>query len=536
MLRFAGFELHQGRAQLQRPDGVTIKLRPKTLELMWHLASNPRKILDKQELMETVWPNVHVADDSLFQCIRELRVALGDDSRQLISVVSGRGYRLNADVSDTTADIPATGELEAQAAAPLRRRPVLAGLGILAAGLAVAILTLLPASGVAPMPSVVIMPITVAGDDRLAAETASSVTSRLTDGLATIGNIEVLSGARPGADFILTGALQQVGSSWQVEARLTAAASGEVEWTTSVSVEAASADLPLQRSRLAAGLGHDLAVHLNALLTSDSAEGEPSARTIKVVVEQATAYINQTSPERFHAAQAMLEDGLVRYPHSVDIQGALVAHLLRGVQMQWYGPEQSAAAQARAQSLIEQALAAEPDSLAVQEAYCRFLTTANQFGASLVVCARTLTFDPWNGIALYHLGLAQLQLGRFEDALASFKQADRYDTPPVSRWTWTLGVGWTYMLMGRAADALPWLERSIAITPASGRTHLLLAAAYHQLGRSPEAATAMAKGQELRPGSSALNVGIPVENASPVFLEAVTRLTQWGIAAGLPER
>ena len=35
---------------------------------------------------------------------------------------------------------------------------------------------------------------------------------------------------------------------------------------------------------------------------------------------------------------------------------------------------------------------------------------------TVVACARALSFDPWNGIALYHVGLAQIQTGRFEDA------------------------------------------------------------------------------------------------------------------------
>ena len=76
----------------------------------------------------------------------------------------------------------------------------------------------------------------------------------------------------------------------------------------------------------------------------------------------------------------------------------------------------------------------------------------SQYG-SLVTCARTLSFDPWNGLAWYHIGLAQIQLGRFEDALTTFKQADRFDTPQVSRWTWLLGAGWAYMLMGRSEAA-----------------------------------------------------------------------------------
>jgi DNA-binding winged helix-turn-helix (wHTH) protein len=36
------------------------------------LAANPGRVFGWQELMEAVWPNVHVAEDSLFQCIREL--------------------------------------------------------------------------------------------------------------------------------------------------------------------------------------------------------------------------------------------------------------------------------------------------------------------------------------------------------------------------------------------------------------------------------------------------------------------------------
>jgi len=110
-----------------------------------------------------------------------------------------------------------------------------------------------------------------------------------------------------------------------------------------------------------------------------------------------------------------------------------------------------------------------------------------------------MSFDPWNGIALYHVGLAQIQTGRFEDALATFKQADRFDTPQVSRWTWVVGAGRANLLMGRAEDAVPWLLKSIAITSASGRTHMLLAAAYQQLGKSDEAKAAMEKGLELRP-------------------------------------
>ncbi|MEO7220861.1 MAG: tetratricopeptide repeat protein, partial [Devosia sp.] len=196
--------------------------------------------------------------------------------------------------------------------------------------------------------------------------------------------------------------------------------------------------------------------------------------------------------------------------------------------------EESITARSGAGELLASALKGKPNSVAVQDANCRFLSSTNQFNQSLVTCARALEFDPWDGIALYHLGLAQMYLGRFEEAVATFRQADQFDTPEVSRWTWKLGIGWTLLLMDRPADALPWLEQAIAITPASGRVYLLVAAAHQQLGHPVEAAAAVAKCLELRPGSTAKNVGVPTENASPIFIAAADRLTQLGVAAGLP--
>jgi len=59
---------------------------------MLHLfVANAGPVLSRQELSEVIWPNVHVADDSLLQCIHEIRTALGDDQRQMIKLASGRG-------------------------------------------------------------------------------------------------------------------------------------------------------------------------------------------------------------------------------------------------------------------------------------------------------------------------------------------------------------------------------------------------------------------------------------------------------------
>jgi DNA-binding winged helix-turn-helix (wHTH) protein/Flp pilus assembly protein TadD len=557
VLRFSGFELNSERAELRAPDGGAIRLRPKTLEILRLLAGNSGRVLSKQQLMEAVWPNVHVGEDSLFQCIREIRAALGDDKREVVRVISGRGYLFQAEVTEvpvpaapeaastvqpapaasgTTATVETNNEPAKRFFDFSPRRSAafasVAGLAILCT--AIAVWTLRPGLIFAHGPTTIaVMPIADASNDPLVAQMAANVGGRLTDGLAKIENIRVLAPetAAPKADFVVKGELQKSEQAWTIRTRMTEAATGEVKWTASYQVNPADTDLQMQQSRLAAGVGHALALRINELLNADT----PSSPKSKVVIEQATAHINQTSPERFQAAQAMLEKALAEDPDNVDVQVALAALLMRGVQMVWLSAAERETAETKAEALLQQTLRAKPNHIPAHEAYCRFLNATNQFRASLVACARALSFDPWNGIALYHIGLAQIRTGRFEDALATFKQADRFDTPQVSRWTWMIGAGWANMLMGRAEDAVPWLQKSIAITAASGRTHMLLAAAYQQLGKTDEARAAMEKGRELRPGSTVGNVPTPKKNSSPVYIEASERIMQLMAAAGLPE-
>jgi tetratricopeptide (TPR) repeat protein len=267
-----------------------------------------------------------------------------------------------------------------------------------------------------------------------------------------------------------------------------------------------------------------------------AATGDLPAGNAKVVIEQAMASINQTTPERFKAAQTMLEKAIADDPGNVDLEAALAAHLLRGIQMVWYSRADVAATERTAQSLLEHALRTKPTYIPVLEAYCRLLNTTNQFIESLVACGRVLTFDPWDGLAIYNLGLGQLRLGRFDDALATFKLAERFDTPRTARWTWLLGAGLTLVVMERNEEAIPYLARSIAITPATGRSHAVLAVAYQSLGRTAEAKAALAKTMELRPGSTAANIALDPRNASPLYNQAAKRVEEVLLALGMPAK
>jgi tetratricopeptide (TPR) repeat protein len=408
-----------------------------------------------------------------------------------------------------------------------------------------------PDPSVVKPPAVAVTPVVGVGNDPQIAEMAAHVTDRLTDGLAKIDKIRVLTpraemaSVSPEAiavrtaqaDFVVSGELRMDNGAWTIQARMSNPATGEVRWADSLSVGIEGADVSLQQVRLAAGVGHPLALRINAMINSGPAANSRDLPdgSAKVVIEQAMASINQTTPERFQVAQAMLEKALAAEPDNVDLEAALAAHLLRGVQMLWNNPANVPETERAVRSLLERALRTKPTYIPVLESYCRFLTATNQFVESLVACGKVLAFDPWDGLALYNLGLTQVQLARFEDAMSTFQQAIRFDTPRVARWTWLLGAGYTRLFMDRDEEAIPWLIKSIAITPGTGRSHALLAAAYQRTGRSDEARAAMAKALELRPGSNAGNITLPKRNV-PIYQESSDRILRAMVEAGLPER
>jgi TolB-like protein len=82
------------RGCLIGPDGQQIWLRPKTWNVLRHLIRNVGSVVSRADLLETVWPEVFVSDDSLTQCIAELRKALDDSRGDLIRTVPRRGYLL----------------------------------------------------------------------------------------------------------------------------------------------------------------------------------------------------------------------------------------------------------------------------------------------------------------------------------------------------------------------------------------------------------------------------------------------------------
>ncbi|HKE58346.1 MAG TPA: winged helix-turn-helix domain-containing protein [Pyrinomonadaceae bacterium] len=96
-LSFADVTLDLTRGCLLRGEAV-VKLRPKSFEVLKHLVENSGRLVSKEELIGAVWAGTAVTDDSLVQCLIEVRRALGVDGPHIIKTVPRRGYIFDAEV------------------------------------------------------------------------------------------------------------------------------------------------------------------------------------------------------------------------------------------------------------------------------------------------------------------------------------------------------------------------------------------------------------------------------------------------------
>jgi DNA-binding winged helix-turn-helix (wHTH) protein len=97
--RFDRFTLDLVRGALLVSDRVELPLRPKSFALLRLLVENAGRLLDRDTIMQAVWPDVFVSDDSITQCIRDIRRVLGDESHRLLTTVPRRGYRFSRTVA-----------------------------------------------------------------------------------------------------------------------------------------------------------------------------------------------------------------------------------------------------------------------------------------------------------------------------------------------------------------------------------------------------------------------------------------------------
>ena len=79
--------------------GTRIELRAQTARVLEFLIAANGALVAKDDLVRAVWAKIAVTDDSLVQCVGEIRTAIGDVKHEILQTERRRGYRLIATTS-----------------------------------------------------------------------------------------------------------------------------------------------------------------------------------------------------------------------------------------------------------------------------------------------------------------------------------------------------------------------------------------------------------------------------------------------------
>ena len=111
--QFGDFELNEELRQL-RLRGGDVALQPRAFDVLAYLINHRSRVVDKDELLEALWPGVIVTDGSLQRAISLARSALRNGGLDhAIRTYSKRGYRFMPEVAPGTGERAREGDTHA---------------------------------------------------------------------------------------------------------------------------------------------------------------------------------------------------------------------------------------------------------------------------------------------------------------------------------------------------------------------------------------------------------------------------------------
>jgi DNA-binding winged helix-turn-helix (wHTH) protein len=102
---FPPYEFRAADAELRR-DGVSVPLAPKPAQLLLLLLHHRDRIVSREEILHSLWPDVRVSDAAFHSVVRDLRRALHVERGgvPLIATLRGRGLRFAGPVRVSTSE------------------------------------------------------------------------------------------------------------------------------------------------------------------------------------------------------------------------------------------------------------------------------------------------------------------------------------------------------------------------------------------------------------------------------------------------
>ena len=477
----AWFDTSSGH--LFNKDGQKLELRHQSREVLKMLAERPGRTVSQATLIEKVWSGRTVSQDSVAQCIAEIRRVLGDNDKCLIETVPREGYRL---VPTVSAHTPRRGGMMAAVCAALiasvvfvwaflsqsstpQGPPVIAVLpfddfsaaphqGYLSDAVAESIITML-----ARYPQMTVI------------SRSSSFQFRESD----LGISEVAE--KLGADFILEGSQQFDGTTVRITAQLIDGESDTHIWADEIDLP--MGELLAVNNRISGKVAN--AVGLSVIDTSEMrmTAGDVSALMIGNAAQSRImrSFTRQNLMKNLEEQERSIRD----YPDSAWGHLGQALSLRIGLRYGWIEGDE-AATRKRMYALARRGVELDPNNFMAYHALGRVLIHNRDVDAAIGAFRRGVDLNPSSTLVTMGLADALVYVGKTDQALEVIGKLERID--PLYGFALTWAKTTALWQAGECEKALHAFQSTPSMPIASYKE---LAVIHHCLGNHEKAAKAI---------------------------------------------
>jgi len=501
--------------------GKIVPLAPKLAEILLALVENHGGLVEKDELMQRIWPDTFVEEGNLTRNISRLRAALGEapDEERYIQTLARRGYCFVAEVREIEEEItpaaerapPARVELDApeaiqgpaaepQAQAGAARRTAPRWVWAAAGGAALLMLSaalvwwrgpLAPAFSADRIHSLAVLPFHSIGPADRDAYLGLGMADALISKLGGQGQVIVRStgsarrfagrgvdpqtaGRRLGVDAVLEGTLQRQGERLRLTVQLVEVESGRHLW--SETFDQRFTDIFELEDSVSRRLAQALTLELSGaerrrLEKHDTDDPEAYADYLK-----GRYYASRLTRDGFDLGMRYFRQAIERDPSYARAYEGLAYYYIQANDLLIPAREAMPQARAAAQRALEldEGLPAPHVSLAM--VHWQFDWT---WPAAVRQFRRALELNPNHAETHQNFGFCLVMMGRFEEAIEQVRRARELD--PL--WVETnVHLSVVLYFARRYAEAAEVARRTIELDPHYWLGHVALGRALEQQG------------------------------------------------------
>lgn len=467
--------------------GEVVRLEPKVMAVLLHLAARAGQVVSRDELMQAVWPGVVVGDNALTQVVNKLRSGLGDAAKhpRYIEAVAKKGYRLIAPVAACPSPPRASAE-PAAAPAPRLGRPVLAVALVAISATAAALGTWWGGSVLRPAPALrraeaaearpllVVRPV-----EATQAEGAAAARALSAELATTLAKVEGLTVARmPPAGkpyYALEGQLQQHGGRLRLHVNVVDSRSGVQVWAARM--EPAADEAFAMQENLAQRVAAELPGRLVEAETRRQAERSTRSLEAYRLFTAARSALQARRPAENERARALYWSAIRHDPAFARAYAGLAMSEALPFQQGW---SDDAGALQRAQRFASTAAALRPDLPEAHWTLAFVAVQRREAAAALAHLADALRLDPSYADAYALRGGLYTYVGQPDRGLEDLQRALRLNPDAGSLYLLLLGRAWFFI--GDLEQARFQLERALERNADNVEARLYLAAAAARQG------------------------------------------------------